>query len=301
MDSLVLKAMSIVLGEYLDTVLSPNCYHLKGHGGAKAAVMAAANHLEQGVATPCSNGQYVMKSDVKGYYASIDHEVLFGLLREYVKDEYVLNLLSQYMKRTIYCDGFYRDVKQGISLGCPLSPLMSALYLKPLDDCMEKTGLFYARFMDDWVVIAPTRWKLRKAIAIVNKTLDLLRVEQAPDKTFIGRVDHGFDFLGYSMKPKSIRVAKGTFKRFTERISRLYEQGAGIDRVWEYVKHWFKWVRTGIRRKGQVGINGLKRKRQHSPLFGECWRQCDKSNMLNYNLAFLGLFILPSFPVSSAN
>ncbi len=55
-----------------------------------------------------------------------------------------------------YCDGIYRDVKRGISLGYPLSPLMGALYLKQLDDRMEETGLFYARFMDDWVVITPS-------------------------------------------------------------------------------------------------------------------------------------------------
>ncbi len=63
-DALVLKAMAIVLGEHLKPVLSQNCYHLKGHGGAKAAVRAASRHLKK--------GQHVMKSDVKSYYASID-------------------------------------------------------------------------------------------------------------------------------------------------------------------------------------------------------------------------------------
>ncbi len=58
---------------------------------------------------------------------------------------------------------------------------MGALYLKPLDDRMEKTGLYYARFMDDWIVIAPTRWKLRSVVRIINKTLNLLKVEQHPD------------------------------------------------------------------------------------------------------------------------
>lgn len=32
-----------------------------------------------------------------------------------------------------------------------------ALYLRQLDDRMTATGLTYARFMDDWVVLAPTR------------------------------------------------------------------------------------------------------------------------------------------------
>ena len=195
-DALVLKAISIVLGEHLKPVLSHNCYHLAGNGGAKAAVRATARYLKK--------GQHVMKSDVKSYYASIDHEILFNLLQEYVPDRLVQRLLWQYIRRTVYFDGFYRDVKRGISLGCPLSPLMGALYLKQLDDSMEKTGLFYARFMDDWVVIAPTRWKLRSAVRIVNETLNLLKVEQHPDKTFIGRVERGFDFLGYFIKPGSV-------------------------------------------------------------------------------------------------
>ncbi len=157
---------------------------------------------------------------------------LYSLLQEYVPDRLVQKLLWQYLRRTVYCDGFYSDVKRGISLGCPLSPLMGALYLKPLDDMMEKTGLYYARFMDDWIVIAPTRWKLRSAVRIVNATLNALRVEQHPDKTFIGRVERGFDFLGYFLKLGVLRVARGTFVR----ITRLYEQGAGIERIGEYVK-----------------------------------------------------------------
>ncbi len=88
-DALVLKAMSIVLGEHLKPVLSHNCYHLAGNGGAKAAVRATARCLKQ--------GQHVMKSDVKSYYASIDHEILFNHLQEYVSDRLVQKLLWQYL------------------------------------------------------------------------------------------------------------------------------------------------------------------------------------------------------------
>jgi hypothetical protein len=49
------------------------------------------------------------------------------------------------LRRTIYDGGLYEDVERGIALGCPLSPLVGALYLKVLDERMAATGLAYAR------------------------------------------------------------------------------------------------------------------------------------------------------------
>ena len=124
-------------------------------------------------------------------------------------DGRVLDLLRQYVRRTIYDGGLYEDVERGISLGYPLSPLMGAFYLMLLDERMELTGLPYARFMDDWVILAPTRWKLRAAIRLVKETLAELKVEQNPDKTFIGRISRGFDFLGYVFSARGSRWPRG--------------------------------------------------------------------------------------------
>jgi hypothetical protein len=42
-----------------------------------------------------------------------------------------------------------------------------------------------------------TCWQLRGAVKLVNQTLRALSLEKHPDKTFIGRIERGFDFLGY--------------------------------------------------------------------------------------------------------
>ena len=147
----------------------------------------------------------------------------------------MLRLLWQYLKRTVCYGENYRDVTKGISLGCPLSPLMAALFLKPLDDAMQGSGLFYARFMDDWIVIAPTRWKLRKAVKQVNAILNRLLLKKHPDKTFIGRAERGFDFLGYFLTPWGISVSRNTMNHMKERIARLYEQGACVVGIGQYV------------------------------------------------------------------
>ena len=143
-------------------------------GEPKAAVRDVVAHLP--------GNPFVFRTDVKSYYASINHDVLLGQLREHIDDSRLLGLLEQYVRRTVVRDGLYEDVTQGISLGCALSPVMAALYPERLDRRMEATGLFYARFMDDWVILAPSRWKLRRAIRTVQQTLDELKVETHPDR-----------------------------------------------------------------------------------------------------------------------
>ena len=64
--------------------------------------------------------------------------------------------------------------------------------------------------MDDWVVLAPTRWKLRKAIRIVNQVLERLMLKNHPDKTSIGRVCVGFDFLGYHLTPAETEMTSAS-------------------------------------------------------------------------------------------
>ena len=161
------------------------------------------------------------------------------------------------MRRTVYDGGYYEDIEQGISLGCPLSPLIGALFLDLLDRRMDAVGLFYVRFMDDWVVLAPTRWKLRKAVRLVNETLAELQVEQHPDKTFIGRTSRGFSFLDYEFNEEVlVGIAPPTRMRFVEGVRQLYEQGAGEVRIGQYVRRSLIWVRSGL---GTIAIHACEK------------------------------------------
>ncbi len=237
-DALVLKALALVLSRHLEPRLSPRCYHLAGRGGAKAAVRAVSEALNKQVV--------VMKSDVKDYYASMDHWILFAQVQQYVTDNLVLRLIRGYLKRTVCLGENYREVQRGICIGCPLSPLMGALYLTPLDEAMEHPGLFYARFMDDWIILAPTRWKLREAVRAVNQVLTELKIDKHPGKTFVGKLCRGFDFLGYHFLPGRLSVSQPTLRRLTERLTRLYEQGADSRRAGQYVWRWMGWARAGV-------------------------------------------------------
>jgi RNA-directed DNA polymerase len=73
--------------------------------------------------------------------------------------------------------------------------------------------------MDDWVVLAQTRWKLRTAIRAVNRVMAALRVRQHPDKTIIGRIAREFEFLSYRCSAARLAVVRQTVEHGTARIS----------------------------------------------------------------------------------
>ncbi len=123
-------------------------------------------------------------------------------------------------------------------------------FLDRLARAMEGAGVFYVRFMDDILVLSPTRWTLRRAVQAVNQVLGALRLEKHPDKTFIGRIERGFDFLGYHFSRAGLTVAKQTARNFIEKASRLYEQertGRSVANPLEmYVRRWLGWARGGL-------------------------------------------------------
>lgn len=115
---------------------------------------------------------------------------------------------------------------------------------------MNRRDLFYVRFMDDIVILAPTRWALRRAVKVVNEVLAGLCLEKHPDKTFIGQIVRGFDFLGYHLSPAGLALAKTTIANFIDKASRLYEQKRktveAVCPLEMYVRRWHRWAAGGL-------------------------------------------------------
>ncbi len=107
-------------------------------------------------------------------------------------------------------------------------------------------------------ILAPTHWQLRGAVKAVNQTLGALSLEKHPDKTFIGRIERGFEFLGYHFSPAGVTVAAKTIAHFIEKASQLYEQKRSAvltaTALEMYVRRWVRWTTSGppSRSAGQV-------------------------------------------------
>lgn len=234
-DALVLKAVTIVLSSHLLPKIPAVCHHVKDHGGVPGALRKA--HVLS------RRHGFVCRSDVKGYYAAIDHDILYAMLEEHVEDRRLLRLLYQFLRRHVCRGENYQEVRRGIALRSPLSPLLGALYLLPLDQAMAGLGVEYVRYMDDWLITAPSRWKLRRAVRLMHQTLAGLKLRTHPGKTFVGRISRGFSFLGIHFTPRGCRLADAGLHSFVERLSRLYERNASQERMARYVRRWTGWVR----------------------------------------------------------
>ena len=179
-----------------------------------------------------------MKSDVRQYYESMDHEQVLTHCRMFIKDKRILSLIAQYLNHCEIFNGDHRLIERGITKGCSLSPLMGAIILKSLDTSISKEN-FYARYMDDWVILVKTRGQLRRVVKKMHRIMAQLHFNLAPDKTFIGRISKGFDFLGYRFNAQGIiGIALTAINKFLNNMAALYEQGASAARIQLYAKRW---------------------------------------------------------------
>jgi len=199
--------------------------------------------------------RHAARFDVAAYYNSIRHDRMLELLERAGVDEKDLLLVRDYLALPDT-----RGTGKGLTASGSLSPLLGALYLAPLDHAMGermKRGqlVSYVRYMDDFVLLARTRWQLRRAIAEFQGILQGLGLRTHREKRFIGLATKGFDFLGYRFHPRrKLRASRESLRRLRERARRLHEQGADARRLREYISRWSRWHLGGL--AGMVSLKG---------------------------------------------
>jgi RNA-directed DNA polymerase len=224
------------------------CSHREGCGGVKGAVRRIQRSLPR--------ARYVARFDIAAYYTSVRHDRMLGLLAEAGVAQRECARVRDYLALPDR-----RGTGRGLTASGSLSPLLGALYLAPLDHAMGarmRRGqlVSYVRYMDDFVLLARTRWQLRHAIAQLHEILRGLGLRvHRKEKVFIGAATKGFDFLGYQFHPRrKLRASRESLRRLRERARRLHEQGADTRRLREYVVRWWRWFMGGL--DGMVSRTG---------------------------------------------
>lgn len=241
-NALALKWCALALEQTLP--LHSHCEHIKGHGGGKASIQKRHDDITQ------HGYRWVCRTDIKGYYQHINKATLLSQLKQHVTRTAYLNLLTQYVHYSVEDGGEFYTPESGIARGCALSPLMGAFHLWTLDNHFaSQKKIAYARYMDDFIILAKTRWSLRKQVKRLNQFFNEYGFEQHPDKTQIGRVEKGFDWLGGQFGVNGVEgVSPRSIANHLERLRQLYERTRHWAterrqaRVAGYRKRWKKWT-----------------------------------------------------------
>jgi RNA-directed DNA polymerase len=157
---------------------------------------------------------WVLKCDIRKFFASIDQRILLEILREYIPDRNIIELLEKVIQ------SFSSNQKgKGLPLGNLTSQLLVNIYMNEFDQ-FAKHQLkvrHYIRYADDFVVLSDNREWLESLLPRISSFLmETLTLELHPKKVSIGTHAAGIDFLGWVHFPdhQVLRtVAKRRMKR----------------------------------------------------------------------------------------
>lgn len=214
-DRLVHQAIVSIVEPLFEKRFIYDSYSCRIGKGTHAGVERLGLFLRQ-VSRNDTRKVYVLKCDVRRFFASIDHEILMKQIESKVDDEQTLQLL-----RTILLS-HNAETGKGIPLGNVTSQLFANIYLHELDWFMKQTlGIkSYLRYCDDFVVVSTDRFYLQSLITPIRQFLmNELKLELHPTKVSIRSWDQGVDFLGYVLRPHATSIRTKTKRRMLIRVT----------------------------------------------------------------------------------
>jgi retron-type reverse transcriptase len=161
---------------------------------------------------------YVLKCDVTKFFPSVNHDVLKQTIRRIIRDRRVLGLLDTII------DSYSTEGMEGVGIpiGTLTSQLMANVTLDPLDHHVKDMGVkFYARYMDDFVLIHRDKAFLREAWTDIEQFLSEKLALKLNPKTTIYPGKQGIDYCGYRIWPTHIKPRKSTIKRAKKRLKKF--------------------------------------------------------------------------------
>ena len=164
--------------------------------------------------------KYFVKIDLKDFYPSIPHDRLLSRLRSRARLPQFVSLVGKAI-RTPTVPESNTDVAhspdRGVPQGLSISNVLAEIYMLGIDRKIRSVAPAYFRFVDDIVVLTDSEpEKLCRDICDILRAAKLTphRIGDAGSKTRVGELGKGFDFLGYSIRPKRISIREGSIRGF---------------------------------------------------------------------------------------
>ena len=292
-DRLLQQGVHQVIGPKFEVEFKEHSYGFRPNRNAHQAVQQAQKNIHEGY-------DHIVDIDLKNFFDEVDHCILMQLLYSKVKCPFTLRLIRKWLRAPILVKGKLIKRRKGVPQGSPLSPLLSNIMLHELDKELEKQGLRYVRYADDFSVYTKSKRTARKVgnsiyLFLKNK----LKLPINREKSGIRRPVQ-FGLLGYKFVPtytkgetgryqlvvseKGWKSLKGDLKFVTRKTAaRTFDER--IAKLKEIQRGWLNYFRMGNIQAKLKEIDGWLRNRLRYCI----WEDWKKSERKRKNLIRLGV------------
>jgi RNA-directed DNA polymerase len=246
MDRLIQQAVAQVLQQIWDPVFSDSSFGFRPGKSQHDAIYQAKRYVEEGC-------RHVVDMDLSKFFDRVNHDRLMSRLATRVHDKRLLRLIRNFLTAGVMIGGLVESTEEGAPQGGPLSPLLSNIVLDELDKELERRGLRFVRYADDFIIfIRSKRAAVRVMEGISRFITRKLKLKVNQEKS---KITHPWwmCFLGFSFTSKRgdtrIRIHSKSIKRLKERVRELTDRNCGrsihqiIFQLNQYLRGWWNYYR----------------------------------------------------------
>ena len=204
-DRMLQQAASQVIAPKFELGFKDHSYGFRPQKNAHQAVLQSQKYINEGY-------QHIVDIDLKNFFDEVEHYILLQLLYRKVKCPTTLRLIRTWLRAPMQIEGKLTKRRKGIPQGSPLSPLLSNIMLHELDRELERRGLKYVRYADDFSIYAKSKRQAREIGNSIYKFLQKkLKLPINREKSGIRRPVH-FQILGFGFVPTYKKGEKGKYQ-----------------------------------------------------------------------------------------
>ncbi len=223
LDRLIQQAILQVLTPVFDPGFSESSHGFRPKRSAHGAAKQVQRTIRRG-------NRFVVDMDLSKFFDRVQHDVLMSRIRRKVSDKRLLKLIGRYLRAGVMVAGVWQSSTEGTPQGGPLSPLLANILLDDLDKELERRGLPFVRYADDFVIFTRSLRSAHRVFASVSRYLTrCLRLVVNQEKSRVVEAD-GVEFLGFVFRGRraTINVTAKNVSKFKRRVREITGRSRGI-------------------------------------------------------------------------
>jgi RNA-directed DNA polymerase len=261
-ERLIQQAIVQVLTPIFDPHFSESSFGFRPKRSAHGAAKQVQRIIRRG-------HRFAADIDLSKFFDRVQHDALMARVARRVNDKTLLRLIGRYLRAGVMVEGVLQPTDVGAPQGGPLSPLLSNILLDDLDKELERRGLPFVRYADDFAVFAKSQRAAERIMSSVSRYLtDQLRLVVNQEKSRVV-TSAEFEFLGFAFVKSraAINVATKSIREFKQRIREITGRSRGISmerRLTElrsYVRGWMGYFGLASQLKLFARLDGWIRRR----------------------------------------